>query len=240
MSELWLCREKKADIPYYLETEGVNIYTIEELCYFLYHNLYLLNDNILNTQLYNWLSQELHLPRLAAALSDGQKQGQNVLWCALLILTEGGIYTTAELFEFRALCLEMGNKSEFECGKIRADHLLRNGRYLNSIREYHKLLLLDLAEGSYPILVGDIWHNMAIAYAGLFLFHEAANYFRKAYKYNQKAESKKAYQTALDLSNGLILEDNTGQDLTDLTSIAAYLMQQKNEYKKKVMEHGTV
>ena len=39
MSGYILCQTKKAEHPYFIENISMNIYSIEELCYYLYHNL---------------------------------------------------------------------------------------------------------------------------------------------------------------------------------------------------------
>ena len=36
-----LCQVKRAKVPYYIENISMNIYSIEELCYYMYHNIYL-------------------------------------------------------------------------------------------------------------------------------------------------------------------------------------------------------
>ena len=51
MSSYILCQTKKAEKPYYIENISTNIYSIEELCYYFYHNIYLLDESILNEHL---------------------------------------------------------------------------------------------------------------------------------------------------------------------------------------------
>ena len=68
MSSYILCQTKKAEKPYYIENISTNIYSIEELCYYLYHNLYLIDSTIINEGLCKWLEEELELTRLAAKL----------------------------------------------------------------------------------------------------------------------------------------------------------------------------
>ena len=48
MSGYILCQTQKAKIPYYIENISTNVYSLEELCYFFYHNLYLVDESILN------------------------------------------------------------------------------------------------------------------------------------------------------------------------------------------------
>ena len=62
MSGYILCQTEKAAVPYYIESISTNIYTLEELCYYLYHNLYLVDDTILNEGLCVWIEKELKLP----------------------------------------------------------------------------------------------------------------------------------------------------------------------------------
>ena len=68
MSGYILCQTQKAKIPYYIENISTNVYSLEELCYYFYHNLYLVDESILNEQLCRWLQEELNLPKLAAKL----------------------------------------------------------------------------------------------------------------------------------------------------------------------------
>ena len=39
MSGYILCQVKRAKLPYYIENISTNIYSIEELCFYFYHNL---------------------------------------------------------------------------------------------------------------------------------------------------------------------------------------------------------
>ena len=48
MSGYILCQTKTADSPYFIENISTNIYTLEELCYYLFHNLYLIDDTVMN------------------------------------------------------------------------------------------------------------------------------------------------------------------------------------------------
>jgi tetratricopeptide (TPR) repeat protein len=86
----------------------------------------------------------------------------------------------------------MEEKSDFECSKIRADRLMEREKYLSCIYEYKRLLDSEDAKNENALIVGNIWHNLGTAYARLFLFEEAADCYRKAYKLNQSQTSLKA------------------------------------------------
>ena len=51
MSGYILCQVKKAEKPFFIENISTNIYSIEELCYYLYNNLYLIDSSLINQKL---------------------------------------------------------------------------------------------------------------------------------------------------------------------------------------------
>ena len=55
MSGYILCQVKKAEKPFYIENISTNIYSIEELCYYLYNNLYLVDSSLISSKLCTWL-----------------------------------------------------------------------------------------------------------------------------------------------------------------------------------------
>ena len=64
MSDYILCQVKRASLPFYVENISKNIYSIEELCYYFYKNIYLIDESIINERLCNWLKDELGLSKL--------------------------------------------------------------------------------------------------------------------------------------------------------------------------------
>ena len=70
MAMYQLCRAKAAKHPFYIESIDINIYTIEELCFYLWKNVSLLDESILNEKLCDWLEGELGMQRLAFHLRE--------------------------------------------------------------------------------------------------------------------------------------------------------------------------
>ena len=61
MGSLILCHKKKASQPYKITRIHRKIYTIEELCYYLCNNLYLIDYTIMNEKICEWLYSELDM-----------------------------------------------------------------------------------------------------------------------------------------------------------------------------------
>ena len=51
MGELLLCNEDIAAMPYYIEGVSINVYSIEELNYYIINNTYLLDDDFMSLEL---------------------------------------------------------------------------------------------------------------------------------------------------------------------------------------------
>ena len=51
MGELLLCNEAIAAMPYYIEGVSINVYSIEELNYYIINNTYLLDDDFMSLEL---------------------------------------------------------------------------------------------------------------------------------------------------------------------------------------------
>lgn len=70
--------------------------TIEELCYYICNNLYLIDYTMVNRQLCNWIDKELELPKLAEKLREELRQNGSMEQFVLTILRESTIYATGD------------------------------------------------------------------------------------------------------------------------------------------------
>ena len=78
MSGYHLCQVKKAVHPYYIESISTNIFTIEELSFYLQKNIYLIDETIMNEGLCDWLRDELGLGRLYRKLYEQLEKQESV------------------------------------------------------------------------------------------------------------------------------------------------------------------
>ena len=69
MSRVHLCLGRLADNPYTFEKSRVRVFSIEELCFFLRENAYLLDENIFTRGLFDWIGKECALPDLGQKLN---------------------------------------------------------------------------------------------------------------------------------------------------------------------------
>ena len=197
MGELLICNEPIAALPYYIEGISWNVYSLEELCYYVEHNPYLLEKDFMTEELCTWIGKEVKNLKLAERLRDIMRMDGRLSEFVSALLVECGYCPRDTIRSIVQVVKEMEEKSDFECNKLRADRLMEKGKYLSSIYEYKSLLDSNEAGEQSKELIGNIWHNLGTAYARMFLFQEAVHCFEKAYALQGNPESLKECMMAL-------------------------------------------
>ena len=195
MSGYILCQVKKAEKPFYIENISTNIYSIEELCYYLYNNLYLVDRSLISNKLCTWLDEELKLPKLAAKLRPfiGKEAGLEEILYPIFKEINYLAYEELRILNGR---IERRNKESEEIReKRKGDALMENRMYVNAIRVYHKLLEKDSREISREMRE-RILHNQGCAYSYLFQMDKALDCFFAAWKVKQSEKALKIYLLA--------------------------------------------
>lgn len=196
MSSYILCQTKKAEVPYYIENISTNIYSIEELCYYLYHNLYLIDKTIVNENLCAWIEEELKLPRLAAKLRPhlGKfAEAEDVLYP---VFKEINYLTYEELRTLNGELLRINREPSVIREKRKGDALMENGMYVNAIHVYQKLLERDGLEQAREGITESIHNNLGCAYSYLFQMEKALDCFWSAYMCRKSDKALRTYLLA--------------------------------------------
>ena len=116
-----LCQTKMAEVPYYIENISMNIYSLEELCYYIYHNYYLLDGTILNEELVNWIRDELGLKKLYHTLIKELEDFQSLGDFVLPIFKEIHYLTHQEFKEFYTKLSRLEHEPAISREKLKAD-----------------------------------------------------------------------------------------------------------------------
>ena len=140
MGSLILCHKKKASQPYKITRIHRKIYTIEELCYYLCNNLYLIDYTIMNEKICEWLYSELDMKELARDLLDLLQKNGTIEQFVLRILEQAKIYSEPEMEHIRNVLDRLKDQKEIERRKYKADNLLASGEYESAILVYLSIL----------------------------------------------------------------------------------------------------
>ena len=114
MGELLLCNEAIAAMPYYIEGVSINVYSIEELNYYIINNTYLLDDDFMSLELCTWIENHAHLPKLAMHLRTIISTNGRLSAFVTELLEYSGYCTKEELKNTHDALKELEEKSEFE------------------------------------------------------------------------------------------------------------------------------
>ena len=114
MGSLILCHKKKAKHPYEISRIHTRISTLEELCYYLCNNLYLIDYTIVNERLCRWVGDELELPKLAEELRRLLRENGSMEEFVLTILKESNIYAAAEIHKMQSVLEQLQSQRDVE------------------------------------------------------------------------------------------------------------------------------
>lgn len=197
MSRVHLCLGRTAAAPYSFDKARIRVYSVEELCYFLKENAYLLDETIFTRGLSDWLYKECGLPELGQKLNMLLKNKEKPEAFVTAIFEYTGYFRQEEIQETKRLVRVSADVSLVEKQKARADYFLESRRYVLAMQEYRNLL--RDGEALAPDFSGKLYHNLGTAQARLFLFEKAAASFEQAYRLTGDPESLFQYLAAMRL-----------------------------------------
>lgn len=193
MGSLILCHEKKAKAPYYIASIRKNIYTLEELCFFLCNYIYLADEQLLKEPLFIWIENELEMQELSESLRQNSMQYVSVSQMIMEILKASGIYTAGALEKIRDTLTKLTNLRDVEKQKLKADNLLKSNEIGQAIVIYRNILYGEVDETVEKSFYGQVYAALGAAYGRLLLYQEAAGMYEAAYQICEKKWMLQAY-----------------------------------------------
>ena len=186
-----LCIGEYAKNGYEPEHMGFKVYSLEELCFFIKENAYLLDDGFMEEELGDWLLRECALKELGEELKKASRKRISLKSYVGIILEYACFFTREVNNEILNIIVENSSLSIYEKKKSRADALVRKGHFGLAGKEYKRLLQMlpdDMIQ-----LKGDIYHGCGVCLAKMFYFKLAGEYFLKAHALTGKVTSYRQY-----------------------------------------------
>lgn len=194
-----LCTVKTAEKPYLIRSVNLKIYSIEELCFFLYRNVCLIDDTVVCPELADWIREQLGLKSLARRLEEAlERPDRDASFFILPIFSEIG-YLTPDMQRYVKDELTRAQvRPQDENEKLKADYLVSCGRYSQAVSSYRRLLAGNRGAMSAPFYA-DVWNNLGCAMTRQFRFQEAADCFLSGYRISRSRELLRRYVSVLPL-----------------------------------------
>ena len=186
-----------AEKPYRIGKIERNVYSAEELCYSLVQSAQILDADIMDPELLDWLSGECGLPELARRLAPYLGKERALSDFVSEILSYVGFVPQDREEKTRQIVSSGQGMEPLEKRMAQAAQLAENARIYEALEEYEEILrLLPAPEKRMRIRV---LRNEGRLYARLFRFRAAASCYEKAYELSQRSDIYLEYLTAMRL-----------------------------------------
>ena len=205
-----ICKYKRTKNPFFVEQAGLNLYSLEELSWFLYHNICLADRRMLGERLCRWLSEEVECPKLAHRIQKEFSAGADFKELVLSVVEESDMFDSRQLSELSDRMKGLANLQEQERLKIRADELLNNRNEWAAMEEYQHILRMHQNGRLGMAFYAAVWNNLGVCCVRQFLFQEAEECFDTSCEYEPNEEVKQQAELARALALGQRPENVSG------------------------------
>lgn len=200
MGKLIQCSSPLALTPYHFRLTDTNVYSMEEVCYYIWHNIYMIQEEVFDREFVMWIEKELHMEETSHKLACLIQDHKNLKDIVVTICCSCDYYDEEEINALIRLMDEIEQMPAYARKKHKGDTYLDCHSYEKALEEYEKVFESDEILHAEKEAYGSIFHNMGVAYSNLAEFRKAAEYFLKAYEQNKKDASLSQGLFALRLS----------------------------------------
>lgn len=189
MARVILCDTKMATTSYIFPNTKIEVFSYEELCYYIYNNIALISEEYVGRKMFEWIEKELDMADLAMKLrAVKEKESTDLTDLLTTILTHKEYYTIPEVKEFILQIERMKGLPQPQFRKKQADGFLRYHKYIKAASIYDEILEQN-KDMNNDKLLGAIYHNRAVALANNFELEAAMESYQKAYELTRNQES---------------------------------------------------
>ena len=195
MGKLIFCTGTCAQEPYDMKKIGRKVHSIEELCFCIAQNAFLLDTDDFDETMADWISEQCGLKKLGADLEELLRRKCSAAAFAEKKKKKKKYNTEEEIHTVEDIMRANAGMNVYEKKMARADYLLKRGKYHRAFEEYDELLRI-LPEIDREMRA-RIEHNKGCMYAGMFDYESAAAMFRCEYSDEPTEDAYLCYLAAM-------------------------------------------
>lgn len=178
---LQVCK-RQSNKPYYVQAIDQNVYSLEEINYFLYNHMNLVYRDFFSEDLYDYMETELDAGDMAEELRRMDAQEASVRDFIMYVLKESRYYSADDLSAVSGLIMNINNLSRDERMLIEADSMMKQKRFGTALHIYLDILgERDEEDGLKDRFYAKVAFSIGIVYAKMFMCRNANAYFNMAY-----------------------------------------------------------
>ena len=229
MARVILCETKIAKKPFCFPSTGQNLYSYEELCYYIQQYPALFQEDFVTESLINWLREEIEANSLADQLVQLKRENVQTRIYVLTILEAYPYLSTRIIKDIIKHLDYLYLKDPWFQKKEYADALYQAG-YVQLAKKLYDCLVDEIPkteENKKPL--GEVWHARGCCFAKDMQYQEAAYSFKQAVTFGGHNKSRKKYWLALYLNGE---EETIKKDI----EAAALPIETYTEFLKEIKE----
>ncbi|MCR5255804.1 MAG: hypothetical protein K6D96_07700 [Acetatifactor sp.] len=187
-----------SETPYCISGLQKRIHSIEELCFVINENAFLIDSGLMDEKLVEWIGSNLGLEDLARDLLTMVRNKSSLSSFVSLIMDYVGLYDESTVKHIDKVLKEGAGLSGLEKRKRQIDFMLNAGSILAAIKQYELLLEKCDEENRQSADFVDkikaaVLHNEGVAYTRIFDYVKGGECFKKAYDYQPDPVHYKSY-----------------------------------------------
>lgn len=230
MGDVIICKYMMAKKPFVIEKENLNIYSTEELCFYLTHHIYDVDNTIINGKLATWLQEEIGAVRTSGILNQQIAGRTPIIKMMEMLLLDFDYLSKDDISKIiykQALPITPAQEAE-NLGNM----FLQQGKFEKAVKAFRKNLRYRKQEREDDIGEAVIYEKIGIAYARLFLYNEAAESFALSYMKNPISRTMELYKSTVELG----AEEVPGMTEAGLDNVRMFY-NNKNSLEQKIIDN---
>lgn len=182
---------------YYFERLDIAVFCMEELAFCLKENAFLLDAEIMNDNLLQFIGADCQVPELARELYPMVHQKGSLSVFVSAILNYVGFFEKKVVQQVETAIRTGSGLTDYEKQKLQIDYLVKKQKY-NAAEEAYEILIRGIEEGEshHPKdieVLADLYYNKGVVYTRMLLYRQAAVCFRRSYELKKDRETMQSY-----------------------------------------------
>lgn len=192
MGQYILCTSELAKHPFCIRELGLGLYSGEELCYYISHNLALIDQSFISSELLSFIDTELDMRdtanKMRRMLDPNNPQPPTLEQVLLLLVREMHYYSEEELKGLAQELERFRKMSDEERLLERGDALVARNKYNSAISVYEQYLKEVKRKGMSAAQEELVWQHLAVVYIRQYLFDKGLECLQHAYDLRHNPE----------------------------------------------------
>ncbi len=205
MGSLILCVGKKAESPFVFPGSHVELYTMEEVCYYIFNYIDTMTKDDFDESLVEWLHGQQGLEEVSVKIERLIHNQNDLKDIVVTLLCACDYYKEQEIRDLIRVIDQLEHMSFYEKCRQKCNRFLENMKYKEAENFLFDVMKSEMAKELSVEEYGDLLHNLAVVHIHTASYTEAAKEFGDAYERNHREETLKQYLTALQLSEQKML-----------------------------------